>query len=219
MVNSKKAFWQALLFTIFVFFIGLAIGFYLENSRSGFIETNIIQSEISLLDVQVRNRASNDLSVSCEVAKKSLFDFADKIFIEASQLEEFDSSSKLTNDLDVLHKRYDLLRTLLWLESIELKKRCEFHTFVYLYEYNVESIQQRAEQSTLSRVLRDLKNEHAGDVLLIPIAVNMNLSSVDLIVDDYGLKDFPVIVVDEKYFADSKTTLDELENLAFERNK
>ena len=122
MVNSKHAFWQALVFTVIVFGMGVLIGFSLEGYRFDKSQLNLINSEINILDEQVRNRIVEDFNVSCELAKESLFVFADDVYQEALQLEDYDSASKFTNSLFVLHKRYDLLRTILWAEAVKLKK-------------------------------------------------------------------------------------------------
>ena len=135
MVNSKHAFWQALVFTIIIFGIGVLMGFFLENSRSNAIENLIIESEIGILDEQITSQGLGKFEISCEETKKSVFIFADKIYQEALQLEKFDSSAKFTESLISLHKRYDLLRVLLWIEGIELKEKCgeKIHTLVYIF--------------------------------------------------------------------------------------
>ena len=207
MVNSKHAFWQALVFTVIVFGIGVLIGFSLEGYRFDKSQLNLINSEINILDEQVRNRIVEDFNVSCELAKESLFVFADDIYQEALQLEDYDSASKFTNSLFVLHKRYDLLRTILWAEAVKLKKDCEedFHTVVYLYNYGVVDIDVRSRQLFYSRLLFDLKQKDPDNVLLIPIAINMNLASVDLAVENYGVEKFPSILIDENEIVDDAT--------------
>jgi len=115
MVNSKQAFWQALVFTILIFVLGIFLGFFLENSRSDTLQLRLLNSEVNLLDEQLRNRVTDDLNVECELAVESTFNFADKIYSEAVNLEKYDSASTLGDDLKSIHRRYDLLRTLLWL--------------------------------------------------------------------------------------------------------
>ena len=139
MVNSKHAFWQALVFAIILFGIGLILGFFLESYRADKVQFNLIDSEINILDDQLRNKIIGDFDIDCDIAVQSNFDFADKIYSEALKLEKYDSASKTSDgSFFILHRRYDLLRVLLWTESIELRERCneDFHTVVYLYDYN-----------------------------------------------------------------------------------
>src|SRR3989338_8184405 len=110
MVNTKHAFWQALIFTIIIFSIGLIMGYFLENSRADKIELSLLNSEISILDQQIRNRGITQFDIGCEEAKESTFSFANKIYDEAVQLEKYDSQAKFVQTTKILHKRYDLLR-------------------------------------------------------------------------------------------------------------
>jgi len=213
MVNSKHAFWQALVFTGIIFGIGLMLGFFLENSRANSIERNIFNSELNLLDDELRNRVITDFEVDCDTAKQSTFDFANKIYEEAIILEEVDGASNFM-DLFEVHRRYDLLRTTVWLESIELRKNCGdlFHTFVYFYEYQTEDIDISSQQLFYSRLLFDLKLKYPDEVILIPVAGNTELSSIELILKEYGIEELPVIIIDEEHIISGFPTFKELEN-------
>lgn len=217
--GGKHAFWQALVFTIIVFTIGIFIGYWIENSRGDDMELTLMNSEVNLLDEQVRIKSMQDFSVSCEVSKDSMFNFADRIYQEALLMEQYDYSSKFTKTLKVLHRRYDLLRMMLWSESISLKKKCsDFHTIVYLYEYDSLSIETKAQQITFSHLTGDLKNKYPDKVLLIPMAANTNLDSIDIARRNYNVTSLPVIIVDEKVVFDKVLTLEELEKVVFESN-
>lgn len=215
MANSKHAFWQALIFTIIVFGIGLILGFFLESYRADKVQFNLLDSEINVLDDQLRNRVIGDFNVECNIAVQSTFDFADKIYGEALKLESYDSASKFSDSFLVLHRRYDLLRTLLWLESVELRERCgkEYHTVVYLYEYNNEDIDVRSKQLFYSRLLTDLKNKYPDKIILIPIAVDTGLESVSLITEYYQVNEFPSIIIDESSVINGIVTLEKLESV------
>ena len=214
MVNSKHAFWQALVFAVIIFAIGLIMGFFLETNRAEDIQLIILNSEINLLDEQVRNSEIQNLEIDCESAKESTFNFADRIFNEARKLEKYDSSSKFTETVKILHKRYDLLRIMLWAESIEVKENCDsrFNTIVYLYQYDVDDIQVKAEQAALSRILLDIKGKYSDKVLLIPIAANLELESTSLILEKYNISKLPVLIINEKTIIENMTTIEELEN-------
>ena len=174
MVGPKNAFWQALVFSIMIFIIGFILGLFLEIGRTEQININLINSEINLLDEQLRNKLLEDIEIDCKLAKKSAFEFADRIYEEAQKLEEYDAASTFTDTLKVLHRRYDLLRLILWTESIKIKEKCgsDFHTIIYFFEYDIQNIEKRAKQTSLSRLLIDIKEENPDEILLIPIASN-----------------------------------------------
>lgn len=214
--GNKHVFWQALILTVAIFGMGIMLGFYLEDSREGKVQSDLISSEIKILDEQLRNKVISDFSVSCDLAKESTFDFADDIFDEAEKLEIYEASSTFENDLHVLHKRYDLLRTLLWSNAIETRQKCneDFHTVVYLYEYATEDPAKRAEQTYFSRILTDLKNENPEEVLLIPIAANMDLESVNILLKQHNIDSLPSIIIDERLVIDERVSLEDLIKLA-----
>jgi hypothetical protein len=219
MRSSKHAFWQALVFTIIVFIIGLILGFFLESNRAEKVEIALINSEINLLDEQIRNRGIEQFNIECELAKESTIAFADSIYKEALKLEKYDATSKFSDTLRTLHKRYDLLRMLLWIEGIKLKENCaeEIHTAVYFFQYASEEVEIEAKQSALSRLLLDLKNKHGSQILLIPIAGNLELKSIDLVLKKYGSFAPPVIIIDEEKVITKPITFDQLESIIFEK--
>ena len=178
------------------------------------------KSEISLLDEQLRNRAIGSLDISCGQAIDSTFAFADSVYLEARQLENYESSTTFTDSLLDLHKRYDLLRTMLWFESIDLRAKCKgsFHTVVYFYDYNTDDVTVRARQLFFARALAELKDKNPDSVLLIPIARNMGLESIRVASDDFGIKNSPVIIIDEKTIVYEISSFDEFEKLVLQSN-
>jgi hypothetical protein len=204
MVNSKHAFWIALVFTLIVFAMGLIFGYFFEGLMTGKTQENLIRSEISLLDDQIRNDALTSFDIDCNASMRSLFDFADSIYEEASQLEVITEKTKFTNEIEILHKRYDLLRMMLWAESASLKKKCgsDFHIVVYFFHYdpNNNDPELTAKQITYSRVLRDIKYENPSEVLLIPIAGNLDLKSINLVLERYNITELPSVLIDERQY-------------------
>ena len=66
---------------------------------------------------------------------------------------------------------------------------------VYFYKYNEPDVDTRAKQNVISKLLVELKDEYGDEILLIPIAADNNLTSVNLILDNYDIKEeeLPVI--------------------------
>ena len=224
MVNSKHAFWQALIAAIVILGIGIAFGFFLENSRADSIQLALLNSEINLLDEQIRNKQIEQMNMDCQIAAQSTYKFADKIYFEALKLEEFNDAAKFTDTLKILHKRYDLLRMMLWLESVQLKEKCspEIHTVVYLFEFDTQNINQKAKQSAISRMLTDLKNKHGEEIILIPIAGNLELESVNLALEKYHVSKLPALIIDEEIIIEDPSqfvTFEQIENAIFPNNK
>lgn len=205
--SKKHVFWQAFFLTTLFFFLGLVLGIYLEQTRIDNTNIAFYQSEASLYDSFALGKLLDNPLVSCGDLKMAGVDFANQIYEEARELERFDNSNKLTDSLKTIHRKYDLLRTLLWMNMIEVKENCgKINTVVYLYKYNADDIKIRSKQIVWSRILQDLKNQRGNEVILIPIAADQDIVSLDYLVRTYGVREFPAVVLNEEnVFYDHKT--------------
>lgn len=220
MVNNKSAFWKAFIFTLIIFIIGFTAGFFIESSRVSNVEVALLNSEINLIDEQIKSNTLEGLNLSCDILKGSAFSFADRIYEEALKLEEYDSSIKLQNTLTTFHRRYDLLRALLLSESTKIRQKCpnQFHTIAYLYDYKTSEIDKTAEQKTFDKLLLDFKYNFPEKVLLIPMASNLNIESINIIKQKHNITEAPAIIIDNSIVIKNIPTFKELENLVFQSN-
>jgi len=218
MVSNKHVFWQALLAAILIFGVGILFGVAFEDSRNRDVEITLLRSEVNFVDSQIMGGVIGNFDINCEESTGSLIRFADKIYEEAKLLEDYDASSQLTGTLEVLHRRYDLLRVVLWNQAIDLREKCgaDFHTMVYVFQYKDPDIGTRSNQGVFSKVLQDLKGKYGKDILLIPIAGDLDLESVQLIKDSYGIESYPVVILNEKEVIDDLTSLNNIESLLIE---
>jgi len=209
--NKKHVFWQAFFLALLFMFLGLVLGVYLEQMRVDNTSISFYKSETSLYDSFAIGKLSDNPRVSCEDLKLANINFANQIYDEAVELEKYEESSKITDSLKTLHRKYDMLRTLLWMNIIDVKKKCgNVNTFVYLYEYNTDDIGKKSKQVVWSKILRDLKTEEGDNVMLIPIAVDQNIVSLDYLLQSYGVEEFPAVLINEKSVLYEHQTVDEL---------
>ncbi|MDP3026725.1 MAG: hypothetical protein Q8N63_03380 [Nanoarchaeota archaeon] len=205
MFNSQKnVFWEALLITIFVFGIGIIFGVVLENWRTSKISDLYQKSEVNLLDIKIQNEIYSEGKFNCDTAAESNLELADKIYAEAKLLERYEGARRLTDDLIVQHKKYDLLREMLFLNSIKIKEKCKlpYDTVVYFYipGYEEVPLDIPAKQVVFSKLLEELKKKKGNSMLLIPIAVNLDISSINIMLDTYNIsrQDLPIVLINEK---------------------
>lgn len=198
--SQKYVFLQALILTIIVFNVGIFFGYQLESSRVDRINDWYLQSDIELLDQKIQRDALNFLDFDCGLLVQENIDFADRIYEEAQKIGDFEKANRINKEIISQHKRYDLLRTLFWINSIEIKKKCEsdYHNVVYFYDYNEPSINQKSEQEFFSNLLFELKQEKGSGLMLIPIAGDNDLPSVNLLMKEYGIVELPSILIDEE---------------------
>lgn len=209
--SQKHVFWQALVLTLIFFGIGIVFGIWLEHNRQAKIENLYIESELELFDIKIQSDIFRNIELNCETVGEENIKFADRIYEEAKLLERYEKASRLSEALKIQHKKYDLLRAQLWVNSIHAKSICElgYHNVVYLYQYNEPSLDKRAKQQTISKVLGELKQEKGNKILLIPLSGDNKITSIDILEKKYNItqSELPVVLVDEK------TKITEIEQL------
>src|SRR3990167_5041771 len=113
--RTKLVFLEAFLLTVVVFGLGIFLGIFIESAFSKKAELSSFNSEVFLLAALALNQFLDLDNQTCESLIDSNVLFADRIYDEAKNLERLEQTGKLKNDLELIHGRYDLLRTLLWL--------------------------------------------------------------------------------------------------------
>ena len=214
MLKSKKhVFWEALIITIVIFLAGLLLGILIETSNSNKISNLYLQSEISLTDAMATSRLSEDFEFDCNSIKNTNINFANQIYEEAKLLEEYESSGKLTSGMKLLHKKYDLLRTILWTSNQDSLERCDnYELIVYLYEYESEDTTKKATQNVWSKILLNVKEQN-NNILLLPIATDQNLTSLNLLIDEHKITQFPALVINNNQVIYSLENAESIQSL------
>jgi len=195
--NPKNVFWEAFLIAVIVFVFGLFMGLAIENSRIQDVNEYYENSEISLVDVLALNNVASLGDTSCDVLISSSLAFADRIFIESKELDDIDGANKISGNIEMIHRKYDLLRTLLWISSTKTLEQCgeEFSVVVYLYHRKDASVNERATQNVWSKILQNLKEKKGSKIVLIPISVDSELSSLDAMLSRYNVESYPSVII------------------------
>jgi len=201
--RTNLFFLEAFIIAVIVFGLGIFLGMAIESSYSKKIEKNYLNSEIYLLDALALNEFVGLNNQSCPDLIKSNLIFADRIYDEAKTLENFEEAEKLKDTLTFIHKRYDLLRTFLWLSSMKVREKCptDLSVVVYVYEYQTKDLAKLARQDLWEITLGDLKKELGDKLLLIPIAGNSRITTLDVLLKQKGInssEDLPVVIINEK---------------------
>jgi len=212
MAAQKHIFWEALILTIFIFAFGILMGYLLESNRTSRIIESYQQSELDLLDVKIQDTIFSLEDFDCELATKETINFADRVYEEAKILDRFEESATLSEGIIRQHKKYDLLRTSLWINTIKIKKECEedFHTVIYFYNYRSEDLDISSTQNVFSKYLSELKKEYGNKIILISIAGNLKINSINFLKSTYGVDSLPTILIDEEYKIQDLDSLDKI---------
>ena len=215
--SQKHVFWMALVSAIIVFIIGISIGMVIENRRVNKVDYFYANSELELLDIKTWDQLLDLEDINCEKAIEENINFADRIYEESKILDRFEKASKLSDSLILRHKKYDLLRTLFWINAIKIKKVCDadYHNVVYIYDYLDPSLDTKAKQSVFSKLLGEVKDNKGSEVMLIHFAGDLELSSIRLLMSLYNVteEELPVILIDEEIKITELRTTKQIEEL------
>ncbi len=224
MTGKPKVFIESLIITFFVLTIGFSWGFYFENFRTNKIIDSYKDYEVEALDLKLQNYYYQIMDkTSCEEAIAQNFIFADDLYNRGLELERFEEANQISDDLTREKKRYVLLKTELWLNSILLKEKCNepFDTVVYFYSGDPSNSAKVAEQKIISNVLKTVKENKGNKIILLPIAGDLKLrdkdessklGSVNLQMRVYNITTLPSILINEKILLEEFHTVEEIES-------
>tara|TARA_Y100000034_G_C6889199_1_gene408795 strand:- start:573 stop:1298 length:726 start_codon:yes stop_codon:yes gene_type:complete len=217
--SEKNVFWEAFIIALFIFLIGIMMGVFLEGSRAENIQDLYFESELRLFDLRIQSQLFDSEESDCSYSISENIKFGDKIFEEALLLKDFEDSEELTSSLKLQHKKYDVLRALFWINSIEIKKRCNasYKNLVYLYDYNDVRLDIKARQNTFSKVLGQTKQKYSDNVILIPLAGDNDVLSIDSLMKLYNInvEELPVVLIDEKIKLNNLEEISDIEQYLF----
>lgn len=213
MAGQKRVFLYALIVTLVVFNLGIFFGYMLENSRSNNVNSLYVDAEQELLDQVAQKDALSVLNLDCSALVSENIKFGDRIFNEALQIQKYEDANRITSEIVLQHKRFDLLRAIFWINSITIKQQCNstYHDVVYLYKYNNPTLEQDSKQKFFSNLLIQVKQDKADKVMLIPIAADNNVTSIDLFMKKYNITQLPTILIDENTKITDVKTIDDIE--------
>jgi len=212
--TNKHSFWQALIVALIIFWSGILIGIFFEDSRVAEITAFYSDSETSISDFEMASNLIFSENMDCSQLNNEAIIFANRIYEEAKKLEQYDDSNKITDRVIHLHKRYDLLRTILWGKLIKNKQQCQepINTIVYLYKYKSKDVSTISTQKTISNYLAEIKKQNPNAILL-PIAADMDILSLSILKEKYNITKSPAIIINEKHIINDLNNINQIQSL------
>lgn len=211
--NGQGAFWKAAVLTLVIFFAGIILGYALEKGRIAKIEKEFAETDIEWADAKLQSLYYQIMKYEeCEAAIDENIVFADRIYEQGIRLQRYEDANQLSEKLLNEKKRYALLKTEFWINSIILKEKCDapYKNVVYFFK-NEPSLAERESQRVQSIVLMNLKQKYGPDIMLIPISFDLNISTIEIMKKTYGIKNAPTILIDEKIKLEGVKKQEEIE--------
>lgn len=197
---NKRSFWEALIIALFIFGIGILLGYLIEANRASKISNDFQASELNMLDIRAQSDLFLQKDVNCVIAVNETINFADRIYNEALLLEKYEGANKIGQEIIQQHKKYDVLRVILFANALNLKDKCKSSPdiILYFYEYQTQNLDTSALQDIFSNKLMEIKSQQKDKLLLIPIAGNIDSNSISYLRDVYNITSLPTILVNQK---------------------
>lgn len=199
MVIQSDVFVKAFILTFFIFLLGIFIGIWLDNTRVAQVREEYTQMDIRSNDARLQTlyyQIFKNSSNFCDPAIQENLKFSEEIYTEGLRIDRYEKINKLAPSLIMDKKRYVLLKLRFWLNCIELKRACNasYTNLVYFYSHYNTTMQEHVQ----SVVLMDLKNERGADMMLIPLPIDMDITTIEIIKEQYGIKTTPTLLIDEE---------------------
>jgi hypothetical protein len=207
----KNVFLKAAIITAAVFLIGIYVGFVLDSMRVEEVKSRITEidnlwNDVRLLQSYIQ-KFSNRTDY-CEFLLDENLKVGDKIYEEGLKVEEYENTNRFASNLILEKTRYALLDLQFWINSIDLKKLCNgnYSTVIYFYS----QYDRTPDQNFQDRVLWDLKQECGPKIIYITFPADMDISTIEVVKNIYGIETIPSILINEKTLLNSPVTLREI---------
>lgn len=194
--------WKAALLTAIVFIAGIGLGVWMDNqrvsqTRQQLEDIDFQWNDARLTSLYYQTSAGRDESF-CESALKANLEFREQTYQEGLTIERFESVNRFAPDLLKEKRNYALLLLQFWLNGISLRESCGFNysTVVYFYSHYDTSLEniQKAQSIVLEDVIHGCENRP----MVIAVPIDMNISTVDVLVNQFGIHEAPSLLVNEK---------------------
>ncbi len=195
-----NVFAKAAVLTFIVFFAGLAAGIWLDSQRTIDVRDKLLKIELDLSDARIQSQYFDITSggAFCGSALKSNTAFAGKIYKEGLEIEKYEKINRFDPSLLLEKKRYALLQLQFWLNGLKLKRSCGFNYSTILYFYSQLDENLKTGQEAQSNVLVNLIHNCKNQPLVIPLPLDLDISSVDQIKAEYKISKAPSLLINEK---------------------
>ena len=214
---QTDVFWKALVFTIITFVIGVYLGvvmeeYRLKNVQEEFDNLVITWGDLRLQSYYYQNLDENLDEIACENSIDENLKFGDSIYEDGLLLGEYEQANRLTENLELEKKKYNLLKTEFYINSMVLKEKCDadYDILLYFYLESTEDFDIRAQQNTVSRVLGDIKEQYGPNLILIPLAADMDISVINVLLDAHNIESFPSVWTDSGVVLQGVYSLEEV---------
>jgi len=226
MVNAVRTAITSGILTLIIFTAGIFFGIEMQKNRVNEIVNDYKEMQISWNDIKLQSEIiEKDREITnkeiCENLVKNNIRFGDEIYEKGKKIATYEKRNDFATNLDAQKREHNLLRLQFWLNSISIKKRCNntgYVNVVYFYKDNATTVK-RIEQDKISEILFSIKMDYGKEIMLIPIAIDLNLTSVTTALTEYNLTKFPCVFINENITIEKIMPKNEIEKIIDEQKR
>lgn len=192
---------KALIATIIVFSLGLAMGWWLDQTRFAVAQNELEDLKIQADEARVSLlyfQTFKDSPTFCTNYEEELRAQLERVGALGTQLTELQKANKLDTSFYKIKKQYALFNAEFWMHVRNYNKQCNspITTILYFYPENEECNECTLQATELSII----KKECPDNVWVFALPVDLDLGIVNTLRRQYGVKTVPAVVVNGEGF-------------------
>ncbi len=214
MANKVNVYSKPFVITVFIFLVGVMIGIWIDTIRTGSVENSIKESEIMWEDTRLLNMYINTISEDeCNIAFEENLAYNSRIYEYGKDIEKKIDANTFTPHVKEEWRKYNLLQFQFWLNSDELKEKCGYNysNVIYLSRKDDISNSEEIDNKLQSSMMMNLKENCGRSMMLIPLTADIELETVNLLVRQHNITDYPAVIIDNEHVFQGVTQSDVLE--------
>jgi hypothetical protein len=212
----RSIYFETFVISTLIFLAGIMFGIWLDNYRLSNIRQSLLAESIFWDDILFLSKSSSLFAKDfCDKALELNLLYNQRIYERGKEIEQAIRKDIFLPEMKEELKRYTLMQVQFWMNSIELRERCNYtyHTVVHLQEFYPKNFEAISDNRAQANIMLNLKERCGSKIMLIPVNVDLNLTSVDAILSRYEIKKFPAVIIDEKYIFQGLTSFETLNKI------
>jgi thiol-disulfide isomerase/thioredoxin len=207
---------KAALLTLLVFVSGVAIGWYLDETRVFFVKSKIDELEVSFSNLALEEEFYRSVATDSKTLCNIYISKANELALQAgklgSYLESFREISKFgLHNIESLKDRYFILNLQLWLYMRKLREECNYNATTILFFYT--SVNKCDDCIAQGIVLDQLKKKDPSKYMIFAIDVDSKLGIVNALKVYFNVTKVPTLIINEKQKLEGFISRQELEEI------
>ncbi len=198
---SKDKYIVAGIITFLIFFLGLSLGFIIEDHRYNLVEEVNMDQEVKYLSLQLQYLYLSSFSNynNCPMISTTLKETIEDLSDSLSEVIAFEEEKEVSDARKkIVLRRYLLDNLRYWLLAKESKKKCNLDIVPIIYFYSQEC-PSCPNQGTILTYFKRLFGEQ---VLVFPINLDLRDEEpmVEVVMAQFNITKYPTLMIDNKKY-------------------